>query len=184
MNKIKNFFGWIMDFWERYRLAQREKAERKPPRFHVEDQESPHEDLTLQRIEFTDKSTIGELYLNNEFQCFTLEDTCRKKKIPKITAISSGRYEIIISHSNRFNKRLPLLLNVPYFEGIRIHAGNNPEDSEGCILPGKTKGIDFVGNSRAALNKLLPRLEKVLKTKKLFITIVGGFKHSDMGEAA
>lgn len=175
---------WIMDFWVRYKHAQVEKAKRKPPQFHTEDQAPPHEELILKRIEFTDKSTIGEISLKNEFRYHTLEDTCRRKKIPKITAISTGRYEVIISHSNRFKKRLPLLLNVPNFRGIRIHSGNKPEQTEGCILVGMTKGVDFVGNSRVAMDELLRKLDKILETKRLFITVIGGFKHDDIAKAA
>ena len=76
--------------------------------------------------------THGKLYAVNEydgkeaFLCHTLEDVVRDAgvKIHGQTAIPKGTYELIVSFSNRFKKRLPLLLNVPNFEGIRIHGGN------------------------------------------------------------
>ena len=99
--------------------------------------------LTLIRKIKTDKSTIGELFINGEFQCYILEDTDRglyqdmplqellSKKIYGETAIPTGTYEVVISFSNRFKKYLPLLLNVPGYEGIRIHPGNYAKDTLG-----------------------------------------------------
>src|SRR2546423_440555 len=92
--------------------------------------------LQLKRKTFTDKSTIGELAVNGVFECFTLEDVVRPEKIKRETAIPAGRYEIAITFSDKFQKFLPLLLNVPNYEGVRIHSGNRPEDTEGCILVG------------------------------------------------
>jgi len=115
---------------------------------------------------------MGSLFINGLFECFTLEDIERDVKIKGRTAIAKGTYEIVVTMSARFAKRLPLLLNVPNFEGVRIHSGNTSEDTEGCILVGQTKSADFIGNSRAAMSVLLPKIEKALKNKeKVFITI-------------
>lgn len=114
--------------------------------------------LLIKRTDFTDKSTVGELYVNNEFFCYTLEDVVREEKIKNETAIPSGEYEITITYSPRFKRYLPLLHNVPNFSGIRIHPGNTHRDTEGCILVGMTKTKDFIGNSRTAFNKLYPML--------------------------
>ncbi len=62
---------------------------------------------------------IGELYVNNKFECYTCENIERPEKIPGVTAIPRGIYEIAITWSNRFKKPLPLLLNVPAFEGMQ-----------------------------------------------------------------
>lgn len=83
---------------------------------------------------------IGELTIDGVHQCFTLEDKVREKKIFGKTAIPPGRYEVTVSFSNHFQKKLPLLMNVPNFEGVRIHSGNTAKDTEGCILVGMTKG--------------------------------------------
>jgi len=77
------------------------------------------------RHTFTERSTIGSLYLNGKFECYTLEDVVRVgEKVPGATAIPEGIYPVQITFSNRFKRDLPLLLNVPNFDGIRIHTGN------------------------------------------------------------
>ena len=128
-------------------------------------------ELKVIRETFTDESTIGKLFINGVFHCFTLEDKVREKKIQNVTAIPKGRYEVIINFSNRFQQQMPLLLNVPDFEGVRIHWGNYSKDTEGCILLGTTKGINMIGNSRTAYAKFMSVLNKVSKTEKIFITI-------------
>ena len=129
-------------------------------------------DLKLIRKTFTEESTIGELYINNIFHCFTLEDKVRDIKIQNITAIPYGKYEIIINFSNHFQKQMPLLLNVPNYEGVRIHSGNKSTDTEGCILLGSTKGVNIIGNSRVQFEKFMVELKKSTKGEKIFIEIV------------
>lgn len=80
---------------------------------------------------------MGKLYIDGNYFCETLEDAKRDKKIAGETCIKSGEYSLIVTRSHRFNRELPLLQNVPEFEGVRIHAGNTPADTQGCILIGK-----------------------------------------------
>ncbi len=127
--------------------------------------------LTLIRETFTDTSTIGKLYIDGVFHCFTLEDKVRDKKIKSITAIPVGTYEVIINYSNRFKQLMPLLLRVPNFEGVRIHWGNYSADSDGCILVGSTKAVNMVGNSKSQYAKLMAILKKAFKTEKIHIEI-------------
>lgn len=127
--------------------------------------------LDLVRKEFTEHSTIGDLLIDGQFFCFTLEDTVREVKIPGQTAIPYGSYEVITNYSNRFKKVMPLLLNVPHFEGVRIHAGNTNKDTEGCILLGYTKEKDFIGQSRPALFDFMTKLKAGLKDGKVRIEI-------------
>lgn len=111
-------------------------------------------------------ATIGRLHLDGVFFCYTLEDPVRERpgvpvsewKIPGKTAIPAGRYEVLITESPRFKRPLPLLVAVPGFTGVRIHAGNRAEDTEGCILPGYDRGPDWVGRSREAEGALIYRL--------------------------
>ena len=143
--------------------------------------------LHLQRTDFDNQCTIGELSINGEFFCFVLEDPERGLrtgmtmseliglKVYGQTAITMGRYEVILSYSERLKKRLPLLLNVPGFEGIRIHSGNSAKDTEGCLLVGRIKlpQPDMVGESKIALAQLMTILDKAARTQKIFIEVAG-----------
>lgn len=132
-------------------------------------------DLYLRRIIFTNKSTIGDLYIGENYECHTLEDTCRyHEKITGKTAIPEGRYEIIINWSNRFKREMPLLLNVPDFSGVRIHQGNIDKNTDGCILVGRTQSVNFIGESHIAFNDLFPKLKDFLSKDKIYIEIHGG----------
>jgi len=106
--------------------------------------------LLIKRLHRTENSTIGELFVDGKFECYTLEDKEREIKIKGETAIPKGTYNVTITQSNRFKRLLPLLANVPNFEGVRIHSGNSNHDTEGCILVGTTRAKDFIGNSRVA----------------------------------
>ena len=121
--------------------------------------------IEVKRFEFKDTYTVGKMYIDNIYECYTLEDVVRKgAKVNGQTAIPTGTYNLIINHSNRFNRDLPLLENVPNFTGVRIHAGNTSQHTEGCILVGTTwTGKDFIGNSKVAFNKLFDKLQKAKK---------------------
>lgn len=127
--------------------------------------------LELKRKIFTDDSTIGELSIDGIFVCYTLEDKVRDAKIKNVTAIPYGKYEIAITFSNRFQQYMPLLLNVPEFEGVRIHSGNKSTETEGCILVGGTRSLNFIGKSRVTYKTLFNKLKSVKKTEKIFINI-------------
>lgn len=88
------------------------------------------------RQNYSLKWTEGLFISNDSRFCYTLEDTVRPKgvKIPGLTAIQAGRYELVVTFSQKFQRQMPLLLNVPEFSGIRMHGGNTAQDSEGCIL--------------------------------------------------
>jgi len=128
-------------------------------------------DLNVKRLEFSEESTVGELSINGQFECYTLEDKVRPVKIKGKTAIPAGRYEVIINFSQRFQRQLPLLLKVPDFEGVRIHPGNTAANTEGCILVGETKNENFIGNSRLAFDRLFEKLKAASRTEKIFIEI-------------
>jgi Family of unknown function (DUF5675) len=100
---------------------------------------------------------MGELWLDGKFECYTLEPP-RHDPPAKPRCIPTGRYEFIIAFSPRHNRNLPLLENVPDFEGIEIHTGNYPKDTEGCILVGEVMGEGAIYQSTVAFNKLFPKL--------------------------
>lgn len=128
--------------------------------------------LLLQRHPSNEVCTTGDLYLDGRWLCYTLEDVVRTKKIKGKTAIPAGIYKIIINYSKRFKKMMPLLLNVPNYEGIRIHTLNTANQTEGCIGVGFTKSINFIGKSREAFETLMPKLEQGLKDGEVEITII------------
>ena len=117
--------------------------------------------IVIVRDTFTENSTIGKMLIDGAFFCYTLEDTIRDTKIAGETAIPYGTYKVIVNMSNRFKRLMPLLLNVPNFEGVRIHNGNTKEHTHGCILVGATKSKDFIGDSKVTFNKLMSKLNGV-----------------------
>ncbi len=132
--------------------------------------------LKLNRIFKTNTFTIGELYINEKYVTDTLEDRVRPEgeKVYGKTAIPEGKYEIELTHSPRFKKILPEILNVPNFSGIRIHTGNSSKDTEGCIIVGTWDGEkeDWVGSSKIAFDKLMSLLEEATNNKeKVTITV-------------
>lgn len=147
--------------------------------------------LLLEREVFTSKSTIGSLYIEkeeaNEFSYeplgYILEDTCREvfgqpetfTKVQDETAIPYGTYQVVISHSPRFQKLLPELLNVPHYKGIRIHTGNKAENSSGCLLPGTERLKDWVSNSKDAFTAIYKAIESALdRGEEVWIEITKG----------
>lgn len=130
--------------------------------------------LTLKRIQFGEDATIGNLYVDGELECDTLEDKVREdgEKVAGETAIPAGTYTVELTYSSKFKKTMPELKDVPNFSGIRIHSGNTADDTEGCILVGTwlDKNSYKLTNSRNAYNALYKQLEKAV-TKGDTITI-------------
>ena len=138
--------------------------------------------LTLKRIALRPTYTIGKLYVDDVYFCDTIEDTVRdinkngkfdngEKKIHSKTAIPYGNYEIKWTYSPRFKKYTPQLMNVPSFEGIRIHAGNTSADTEGCLILGENKQVGKVLNSRATINKFYQIIKEACSKGKVTIEI-------------
>lgn len=108
--------------------------------------------------------TIGHLYINDKYFCDTIEDKVRQldsieDKIKHKTAIPKGKYKVVVTMSPKFRRSLPLLLNVPFFEGIRIHRGNDENDTSGCIIVGENKIKGRLVNSTYYEKKLVELLK-------------------------
>lgn len=132
--------------------------------------------ITVKRIAKQPTYTIGKLYVDDKYFCDTLEDTDRgltssmslseiqKLKKQGITAIPTSTYDVTLDvispkfskykQYNFCNGKLPRLLNVPGYEGVLIHIGNKPEDTEGCILVGYNTVKGQVTNSTDTFKKL------------------------------
>ena len=146
-------------------------------------------ELVLTRIAKRKTYTIGRLaiirevneeyktYEQEEYFCDTLEPTWRDyahggRKIKGCSAIPEGRYAVVISFSPKMQKWLPILLGVPMFSGIRIHAGNTSNDTEGCILVGQNLKKGMVLNSNIWLKRLKVKIvEAKDKGEAVWITI-------------
>ena len=133
--------------------------------------------LTTRRLIGSQRSTIGGLYIANVFECYTLEDVERigQAKVAGRTAIPRGRYRVELTHSPKFGRVMPLIWNVQtpdgrklvsgdgkIFEGVRIHWGNDQDDTEGCLLVGaKLAPVpDRILESRVAFDRLFAKLER------------------------
>ena len=140
--------------------------------------------LRLERKYRCSNYCIDKLYINNEYFSDALEDPdkgltdtmsleeIKKIKIKGNTCIPYGTYNITITYSPRFKKNLPLLNNVKGFDGIRIHSGNKPQDTEGCLLPGFNKVKGQVINSKVTTDKLIAQIQQAInKKEKVTITI-------------
>lgn len=173
------------------------KKEKKEPVTETKPVEKPKEKevvdwalkITVKRKIFNECDTIGDLYVSYpetpdllEFVCNTLEDKVRNpkgtkkedfKKVYGETAIPYGTYRVIMSYSNAFKKNLPEVLEVPLYEGVRIHGGNTKKDTLGCLLLGDSPKISqtesWIYNSQKNLKKFLAILEPALKKGKVII---------------
>ena len=140
--------------------------------------------LTLKRLNLTPNYTEGELYVNGVYFCKTLEDSNRdlnkngqfdnnEKKIYGETCIPYGKYKVILSYSSKFKRELPEILEVPNFQGIRIHRGNKISDTLGCILCGEKVKNGYLSNSTPYEIKLVELFKQAKsRNEESFIEIV------------
>lgn len=126
--------------------------------------------IVLERVQLDPDVTIGSLSVDGSWTCWTCEDTVREVagqpvsawKVHGQTAIPRGTYRVIVDRSQRFQRDLPLLIDVPGFAGIRIHPGNTAADTEGCLLPGEIRLAKSVGRSQAAFGTLFAMIREAL----------------------
>ena len=136
--------------------------------------------LTLERTMRGDRYTMGTLAINGEPFCDTLEPTDRhleaatmrpEQKVFGQTAIPTGTYPVVLTYSPRFKCTLPLIQDVPHFEGIRIHPGNTSADTAGCILVGRQATPGRLTDSRQTMRQLMKTLTNRPRNKAMQLTI-------------
>lgn len=126
--------------------------------------------LELKRIALKPNYTIGKLFINGTYYCDTIEDKVIDlnkngkfddglTKVMHQTAIPYGTFKVVVNHSPKFNRELPRLLDVPYFEGILMHNGSDQNSSSGCIIVGENKTVGKVTNSTFYMNNLTARIK-------------------------
>ena len=140
--------------------------------------------LRLEREYLTPTETLGSLYIDGKFFCYTLEDKDRglkstmattdieKRKVKNETAIPSGKYKVSVTMSPRFKRPMPLVHDVKGFSGIRFHGGNTHHDSEGCILVAHQRNV----------NKVHPTIKKIVNwiygsMEKKLTALLGSGEH-------
>lgn len=129
-------------------------------------------EILVKRIAKKETYTIGKMYIDGKYFCDTLEDKdrglsqsmteeeIRKRKVYGLTAIPTGAYKVIVNYSERFGKLMPLLLDVKGYAGVRIHPGNTPSDTLGCILVGRNTAKGMVTESRKTFLRLMEILKR------------------------
>ena len=140
-------------------------------------------ELKLIRDKFTATATTGMLFVDGKIFGFVLEDIDRgldsadpeslKKKEKGQTAIPIGRYRVRFTWSPKYGRDMLAVVDVPAYQGIRVHSGNKAEHTEGCLLPGTKRSQNTVGNSRAAVNWLEAAIrQEEAQNRETWITII------------
>ena len=118
-------------------------------------------EFRVRREIFTEKRTIGKMYVNGEYLCDTLEDkdrhletTGQSAKVYSQTAIPRGRYKMVNYLWTKYNNWYPWIQNVPYFQGILIHGGSMEDHTSGCILVGTKTSNNMLMGSADAMKKI------------------------------
>ena len=144
--------------------------------------------VKLVRFSSQENSTLGMLFIDGEFQCFTMEDEHRTKKVKHKTRIPEGIYQLGIREEGGYHERYKVrfpgvhegmieVLDVPNFTYILLHIGNWHQDTSGCLLLANTAkqnvtGDGMVMESKLAYLRVYPIIIKELKKgKKVFLNI-------------
>jgi hypothetical protein len=142
--------------------------------------------LKVIRIRQGNNSTLSEIYLDNQFVCYGLEDIPREKKIPGSTCIPLGTYPLGFNRNGGMNgnyyDRYPKMhrgmieiKDIPGFSYVYIHIGNTHKETAGCLLVG-TQYVFEQGDYRlvqsiTAYKKLYPLLAELMAMGQVFIEV-------------
>ena len=138
-------------------------------------------ELKVVRYSAGKESTLGLLFIDGQFACYTLEDEHREVKVPGKTRIPAGRYKVKLrtegSHHLRYQKKFPDIhqgmlhvTGVPNFTFILIHIGNSDDDTAGCLLVGESSISNItqagrINNSTIAYKRVYPMIAKAIENE-------------------
>ena len=138
--------------------------------------------LLVQRYKSSPNATLGKLFIDGVFECYTLEDEFRAVKVRGETRIPAGTYQVILrtegtthfQYAKRFpdiHKGMLHVINVPNFQFILIHIGNTEKDTEGCLLVGADRDENkmTIGRSTIAYRKMYPKVAAAVQASDVFI---------------
>lgn len=145
-------------------------------------------ELRLLRYSSGQESTLGLLFIDGVWQCYTLEDEYRAEKVSGETRIPAGRYRITLRtegglHS-KYQSKFPdvrqgmlWIRDVPGFQHVLIHIGNRDDNTDGCVLVGdgtNNNQVDdgFVASSTSAYLRTYPKVaEALVAGEDVWITV-------------
>lgn len=131
-------------------------------------------EIKVTRKIYSADTTIGRMSADGKDLCWVLEDVVRPKGAAKVdgkTAIPAGRYQVTVNMSNRFQRLMCLLIDVPNFAGVRIHGGNTSADTEGCLIVAANKISDtrVQGSCEKQITAMCQ--QAIARGEKIYITI-------------
>ena len=123
--------------------------------------------ISVVRFEYQSDHTKSIIFIDGDFFSFGLEPEYKtaNRVFGQRDLIPEGVYKVILSYSPKFKRVLPEVLNVPFNSGIRIHPGNYPKDTSGCLLPGSYFVEDTLMKSRVKFDKLYDLIDKWIINK-------------------
>ena len=118
--------------------------------------------ITVLRFDYSKNHTKSIIFVNDQFFCFGMEPENKFNNTIKgqRDLIPEGSYPIKLSKSPKFKRVLPEILNVPNNSGIRIHPGNFPSDTSGCLIMGAYFYEDNLFNSKKKVDEFYQILKE------------------------
>lgn len=123
--------------------------------------------ISVIRFDYQSNHTKSIIFIDGKFFSFGLEPEYKaaNRVFGQRDLIPEGDYKVILSYSPKFKRILPEVLNVPFNSGIRIHPGNLPSDTSGCLLPGTYFLDNTLLYSSVKFNRLYDLINKWIVDK-------------------
>lgn len=123
--------------------------------------------IIVHRDIHTDKSTTSVIKLNGVSYFFGLEPT---------NPLPAGEYEVWLRWSQKNDRWVLAIMNVPGHTDIEAHVGNYPKDTKDCLLVGTTRSVDVLGNSAAAYTQFFNSVLSFIPKERVTIKYVDAYK--------